>query len=127
MHRPILGRRLLACAVLAASLAMTGLPGSTAALAPAAAQVQATPAPAGGQGGGTSLEQAAENAGDTGRKVAISLLGLAFAVAAVILVFTRDFRAAAAVFGVGLLGVLLATPAALNVLNDLVTHWFGGR
>ena len=92
---------------------------------PALAQVRATPAPSGG--GGTSLEQAAEKAGDTGRAVALSLLGLAFAIAAVILVFKRDFKEAAAIFGVGLLGVLLATPAGLNALNDLVSALFGGR
>ena len=94
--------------------------------APAPAQVRATPAPSGGTGG-SSLEQAAEKAGETGRTVAISLLGLALAAAAVILVFRRDFKEAAAIFGVGLLGVLLATPAGLNMLNDLVATLFGTR
>src|SRR4051812_4000201 len=128
MRRPIpSARSLTATLILAATLALG--PGALGQLlAPSAvAQVRATPAPSGGQGGGTSLEQAAEKAGDTGRTVAISLLGLAFAIAAVILVFKRDFKEAAAIFGVGLLGVLLATPAGLNMLNDLVSSLFGTR
>jgi hypothetical protein len=41
---------------------------------------------------GTSLESAAAKAGDTGRAVAMSLIGLAFAVAATVLAFRRDFK-----------------------------------
>ena len=126
MQRPLrAARHAAALAILAATLALVAAPAAL--VAPAAAQVQATPAPAGGQGGGTSLEQAAQRAGDTGRKVALSLVGLALAIAAVILVFRRDFKEAAAVFGVGLLAVLLATPAGLNSLNDLVATLFGQR
>ena len=128
MRRPI--RRDRARIVSIATALALALPAGLAAQgpAPAAAQVQAAPAPgAGGQGGGTSLEQAAEKARDTGRTVAISLLGLALAIAAVILLFKRDFKEAAAIFAVGLLGVLLATPAGLNALNDLVTSLFGAR
>src|SRR5437016_5291650 len=44
-----------------------------------------------GAGGTDSLEQAAKRAGDTGRKVAMYLIGLAFAFGAVLLVFKRDF------------------------------------
>src|SRR3954453_20512246 len=96
-------------------------------LAPAAAvaQVQATPAPGSGAGGDTSLEQAARRAGDTGRAVARDLLVVAFAVAAVILVFRRDFKEAAVIFAIGLLAVLLASPAGLNALNDLVATLCG--
>ena len=89
------------------------------------AQVQATPAPGAGGGGDTSLEQAAQRAGDTGRAVARDLLVVAFAVAAVILVFRRDFKEAAVIFAIGLLAVLLASPAGLNALNDLVATLFG--
>ena len=110
-----------------AALVLAAAPAALGPVAPAAAQVSATPAPAGGQGGGTSLEQAARKAGDTGRAVALSLLALALAIAAVILAFKRDFKEAATVFAVGLLGVLLATPAGLAALNDLVTALFGSR
>jgi hypothetical protein len=113
--------------LLAAALALAAGPVGPVAGGSAVAQVRATPAPTDNQAGGTSLEQAAEKAGDTGRTVALSLLGLALAIAAVILVFKRDFKEAAAIFGVGILGVVLATPAGLNVLNDLVTALFGQR
>jgi hypothetical protein len=116
----------LAALLLAATLALGIVAFGAISTTPAVAQVQATP-PGGGQGGGTTLEQAAEKAGDTARTVAISLLGVALAIAAVILLFKRDFKEAAAIFGVGLLGVLLATPAGLNALNDLVAVLFGGR
>src|SRR4051812_48869609 len=119
--------RAVAVLVVAAALAVTGAPAALLLPSTAAAQVQATPAPGTGTGGDTSLAEAARKAGDTGRTVAISLLGLAFAIAAVILVFKRDFKEAAAIFGVGLLGVLLATPAGLNMLNDLVASLFGTR
>lgn len=125
MPRPIRrARTVLGLLALAPCLALGPAPLTV--VAPAVAQVQGTPAPSGG-GGSTSLEQAAERASDTGRTVALSLLGPAFAIAAVILAFKRDFKEAAAIFGVGLLGVLLATPAGLNALNDLVTALFGGR
>jgi hypothetical protein len=122
-------RRCRAFAALAASgaLALAAVPAALLVPSPAVAQVQATPAPGSGAGGDTSLAQAARKAGDTGRTVAISLLGLAFAIAAVILAFKRDFKEAATIFGVGLLGVLLATPAGLNMLNDLVSSLFGTR
>jgi hypothetical protein len=77
--------------------------------------------------GGSSLESAAAKAGDTGRAVAMSLIGLAFAVAATVLAFRRDFREAAGVFAVGIVSVLLATPAGVNLLRDTVNSLFGGR
>ncbi|MEA2228669.1 MAG: hypothetical protein QOF04_2299 [Solirubrobacteraceae bacterium] len=113
--------------LLTAALILAGVPVASVRGGSAVAQVRATPAPTDSQAGGTSLEQAAEKAGDTGRTVALSLLGLALAIAAVILVFKRDFKEAAAIFGVGILGVVLATPAGLNVLNDLVAALFGQR
>src|SRR4051812_47264889 len=75
-------------------------------------------------GGSDSLEKAAKRAGDTGRKVAMYLIGLAFAFAAVLLVFKRDFREAAAIFGVGILAVLLATPSGLETLRSTVDTLF---
>jgi hypothetical protein len=74
---------------------------------------------------GSSLESAAAKAGNTGRTVAMSLIGLAFAVAATVLAFRRDFKEAAGVFAVGIIAVLLATPAGVNLLRDTVTSLFG--
>jgi hypothetical protein len=74
---------------------------------------------------GSSLESAAAKAGQTGRAVAMSLIGLAFAVAATVLAFRRDFKEAAGVFAVGIVSVLLATPAGVNLLRDTVTSLFG--
>ncbi len=73
----------------------------------------------------SSLESAAAKAGNTGRAVAMSLIGLAFAVAATVLAFRRDFKEAAGVFAVGIVSVLLATPAGLSLLRDTVTSLFG--
>jgi hypothetical protein len=74
---------------------------------------------------GGSLESAAARAGNTGRAVAMSLIGLAFAVAATVLAFRRDFKEAAGVFAVGIVSVLLATPAGVSLLRDTVTSLFG--
>jgi hypothetical protein len=80
---------------------------------------------AGGSTEGSTLEAAASKAGSTGRKVAMSLIGLAFAVAGIVLAFRRDFREAAGVFAVGIVAVLLATPAGINLLQDTVNSLFG--
>jgi hypothetical protein len=74
---------------------------------------------------GSSLETAAAKAGSMGRAVAMSLIGLAFAVAATVLAFRRDFKEAAGVFAVGIVSVLLATPAGVSLLRDTVTSLFG--
>ena len=68
-------------------------------LAPGVPDSSAT---ASGEQGGASLESAAAKAGNTGRAVAMSLIGLAFAVAATVLAFRRDFKEAAGVFAVGI-------------------------
>jgi hypothetical protein len=73
----------------------------------------------------SSLEAAASRAGAIGRKVAMSLIALGFSVAAIALVFRRDFKEAAGVFVVGLLAILLATPAGVNILHDTVKTLFG--
>ena len=80
-----------------------------------------------GEGQGTSLESAAAKAGTTGRAVAMSLIGLAFAVAATVLAIRRDFKEAAGVFAVGIVSVLLATPAGVGLLRDTVTSLFGSQ
>lgn len=96
-----------------------------------AAVISGSPAKAGaagaGEHGGSSLESAAARAGSTGRAVAMSLIGLAFAVAATVLAFRRDFKEAASVFAVGIVAVLLATPAGLSLLRDTVASLFGAR
>jgi hypothetical protein len=85
------------------------------------------PAAAASERAGSSLESAAAKAGSTGRAVAMSLIGLAFAVAATVLAFRRDFKEAAGVFAVGIVSVLLATPAGVGLLRDTVTSLFGAQ
>jgi hypothetical protein len=77
--------------------------------------------------GGSSLESAAAKAGDTGRAVAMSLIGLALAVSATVLAFRRDFKEAAGVFAVGIVAVLLATPSGVSLLRDTVASLFGAQ
>jgi hypothetical protein len=103
----------LSPAIAAATVTSTGSPPAAPASAP--------------EGGGGSLESAAARAGDTGRAVAMSLIGLAFAVAGTVLAFRRDFKEAAGVFAVGIVSVLLATPAGVNLLRDTVASLFGSR
>ncbi len=79
------------------------------------------------EGADTSLESAAAKAGSTGRAVAMSLIGLAFAVAATVLAFRRDFKEAAGVFAVGIVSVLLATPAGVSLLRATVASLFGAQ
>lgn len=96
----------------------------------AARVLAATPAQSGSAPAaqpGDALEAAASKAGDTGRKIAMSLIGLAFAVAAIVLSFRRDFKEAAGVFAVGIVAVLLATPAGERLLRDTVTSLFGSQ
>jgi uncharacterized membrane protein len=116
----------LAGLLLAATAVLLRPPSVRAAVgaSPAAGAQQRAPAPA---RTGTSLESAAAKAGDTGRAVAMSLIGLAFAVAATVLAFRRDFKEAAAVFAVGIVSVLLATPTGVSLLRDTVASLFGSR
>lgn len=111
----------------AAALAALVLAAATAPAAGAAVTTTRQPAapPPPAEAGGTSLESAAAKAGDTGRAVAMSLIGLAFAVAATVLAFRRDFKEAAGVFAVGIVSVLLATPTGVSLLRDTVASLFG--
>jgi hypothetical protein len=79
----------------------------------------------GAQPPGSSLESAAAKASSTGRAVAMSLIGLALAVAAIVLAFRRDFKEAAGVFVVGIVAILFATSAGVSLLRDTVTSLFG--
>ena len=92
---------------------------------PAALSPSTSTPRAGLEVGPSSLESAAAKAGDTGRAVAMSLIGLGFAVAGTVLVFRRDFKEAAGVFAVGIVAVLLATPAGVSVLRNTVASLFG--
>lgn len=74
---------------------------------------------------GGSLESAAAKAGETGRKVAMSMIALGLAIASIVLAFKRDFKEAAGIFAIGLVAILLATPAGVNVLHDTVNSLFG--
>ena len=74
---------------------------------------------------GSTLESAAQKADSTGRTVAMSLIGLALAIASIVLAFRRDFKEAAGVFAVGIVAVLLATPTGLKLLEATVTSLFG--
>jgi hypothetical protein len=117
----------LALIVIVACLVSTLAPsvGSAAVSSSQAGEVERAQAPGGG--GGSSLEAAAAKAGATGRAVAMSLIGLAFAVAATVLAFRRDFKEAAGVFAVGIVSVLLATPTGISLLRDTVGSLFGGQ
>lgn len=119
--------RRCAAAAIAGALLLAG-----AAVVPATSKGSvSTPAPAAaehtqtGERSGGSLESAAKRAGVTGRAVAMSLIGLALAIAAMVLAFRRDFKEAAGVLAVGIVAILLATPAGLNVLRDTVSSLFG--
>jgi len=126
--RPHMGTSLLLGAVLACALL-----GPAPIAARAAVASSSVPGAGSGSGGtsaggsseGSTLEAAASKAGSTGRKVAMSLIGLAFAVAGIVLAFRRDFKEAAGVFAVGIVAVLLATPAGINLLRDTVNSLFG--
>jgi hypothetical protein len=120
--------RKCALAPLAVSLLLFATAGPALAAAPTA-----RPAPASAAGvpvplaaGAASLESAATKAGETGRKVAMSMIALGFAIASIVLAFRRDFREAAGVFAIGIVAILLATPAGVNVLHDTVNTLFGG-
>jgi hypothetical protein len=116
------GRRWLVVALAVVCAWALAAPAARAAVERSAA---ASSSQAGGESGEGSLEAAAAKAGSTGRAVAMSLIGLAFAVAATVLAFKRDFKEAAGVFAVGIVSVLLATPAGLSLLRDTVNSLFG--
>jgi hypothetical protein len=119
--------RVFACVVLVIAFAFMEIAPACALGAVAGAGGTGAARTAEQQPGGSALESAAAKAGSTGRAVAMSLIGLAFAVAATVLAFRRDFKEAAAVFAVGIVSVLLATPTGVSLLRDTVTSLFGSR
>jgi hypothetical protein len=120
------GNRVTALMVLA-SVACASLATARPYAAYAAVDSQVPSQAAAGSSEGGTLEAAAGKAGSTGRKVAMSLIGLAFAVSGVVLAFRRDFKEAAGVFAVGIVAVLLASPAGLHLLQDTVASLFGSQ
>jgi hypothetical protein len=120
-------RRVAAASFVGIVLFGSAMPASALAatpLAPAIPLAASTATPVTAPTGG-SLETAASRAGDTGRQIGLSLIGLALAVAAVILVFKRDFKEAVGVIAIGIIAVLLVSPAGINVLQDTVNLLFG--
>lgn len=122
-----LGPRTGTVLLLLACLGMAAAPRAATAevVRPAGAGASAEAGGSGSGEGATSLESAASRAGATGRKVAMSLIGLAFAIASIVLAFRRDFKEAAGVFAVGIVAVLLASPTGLTLLRDTVNSMFG--
>jgi hypothetical protein len=111
-----------------ACLCIVSLPAAAPASAAVTGPSQAgTPRAVAPEQGGGALESVAARAGNTGRAVAMSLIGLAFAVAATVLAFRRDFKEAAGVFAVGIIAVLLATPAGVSLLRDTVNSLVGSH
>lgn len=128
MNRSISRSRLLVIAPVLVTLAVSALGSGVSATAGALASVnpgQSAQIGVSSSAGSNSLEAAASKAGDTGRKVAMSLITLAFAIASIALAFRRDFKEAAGVFVIGIFAVLLATPTGLNLLQDTVNTLFG--
>jgi hypothetical protein len=116
-----------AIVLLAGMCCLVGAPAAqAAAIAPPTSASETSRSPEESRGG-SSLESAAAKASSTGRTVAMSLIGLAFAVAAIVLAFKRDFKEAAGVFAVGIVCVMLATPTGVNVLKDTVSSVFGSH
>jgi hypothetical protein len=109
------------CLLAGAPVARAAISTSSSTLSPSAQQAATN------EKTGSSLESAAAKAGSTGRAVAMSLIGLAFAVAAIVLAFKRDFKEAAGVFAVGIVSVLLATPTGVSLLQDTVNSLFGSH
>lgn len=109
------------------AVALVAAPARAAVARPAInAAAPTTTSTAAGEQSASQLESVAAKAGNTGRAVAMSLIGLAFSVAAIVLAFKRDFKEAAGVFAVGIVSVMLATPAGVNLLRDTVSSLFGG-
>ncbi len=103
------------------ALAIAASEGAGAAIASGGASAPASA----GASEGSQLETAAHKAGETGRKVAMSLIALGFAIAAIVLAFRRDFKEAVGVFAIGVVAVLLAQEAGVKLVENLVHSLFG--
>ena len=126
-------------AVLLAAFALTALAAPLAALGPdpgpfgpdaAAAAVNDKRAPAKKRnparaGNGVSIEDAADNAKTTGQTTARAVIGLALAVGAAVCVFTKNFKEAALLVALGLLGFLLTTDDGVATLSDTARSVLG--
>jgi hypothetical protein len=126
---PVLACALIVLVACVLPVALLAGPGPTAALA-AGGSVNssaqgAAAASAASSGEDNELESAAHKAGETGRRVAMSLIALGFAFAAIVLAFRRDFKEAVGVFAVGVVAVLLAQETGVKLVENLVTALFG--
>jgi len=74
---------------------------------------------------GSTLEGVARKASETGRKIALSLIALGFAIAAIVLAFKRDFKEAVAVFAIGVVAVLFAQESGIKLVENLVASLVG--
>lgn len=121
-HR--LGRRAAAAlTVVALGVAATPAPVAVLALRPPAAHARVTGGNSGGGGSG-GIEQAASRAASTTRHVVGQFIAIALGIAAVVLIFKRDFAEAAGVFAIGMIALLLANPAGINVMKHTITSIF---
>lgn len=111
---------LLGGAIMAAAVPVAAAPGAV-----GSARAAGGPGLSASGGEGNQLESAARKAGETGRKVAMSLIALGFAIAAVVLAFRRDFKEAVAVFAIGVVAVLFAQSAGVKLVENLVHSLFG--
>ena len=124
-RRPRVLRATLASLLAAGSLAFQPLPACEASGAVGNAAGSAAPSAQAVSGGEGSLESAAHKAGETGRRVAMSLIALGFAIAAIVLAFRRDFKEAVGVFAIGVVAVLLAQEEGVKLVENLVHSLFG--
>jgi hypothetical protein len=115
----------LACALAVGTLAWAPVPANAATGAVGGAGRLAAAAGSASGGEGSQLESAAHRAGETGRRVAMSLIALGFAIAAIVLAFRRDFKEAVGVFAIGVVAVLLAQEAGVKLVENLVHSLFG--
>jgi len=76
-------------------------------------------------GNGVSIEDAADNAKTTGQTTARAVIGLALAVGAAVCVFTKNFKEAALLVALGLLGFLLTTDDGVATLSDTARSVLG--
>ncbi len=128
-----------AAAVLLAAFALTAVVGPLAAVGPhvgpfgpedsaAAVNDKKKPPkkrnPARG-GNGVSIEDAANNAKTTGQTTARAVIGLALAIGAAVCVFTKNFKEAALLVALGLLGFLLTTDGGVATLSDTARSVLG--
>lgn len=119
-----------ALTAVAAPLATVGPQGGPFAAEDAAAAVNEKRKPAKKKkaaraGNGVSIEDAADNAKTTGQTAARAVIGLALAIGAAVCVFTKNFKEAAVLVALGLLGFLLTSDDGVSTLSDTARSILG--